>query len=333
MPEQVEYLLYFATATIPEIAVVLVSILTLLFSADSYRVYRQDCAILKRNGGDTFAFRESASQGRSSLGRGVIAAIFLFLGVVAVLTPARIPLVIAPLVSFVLLAAVVLILGSLQILDRRDRRENIKDLLALRRARESSAAGIIAIDRHSVILQFNAASERIFGYTAAEVIGTSMTALIPERYRADHLRGMAHAYTSNEPGPRMNQVLDLPGLRKDGTEAPLHITLTETKGVTGKVFVAIFTEEIPGSDKLARGADELRHETQMTELLHNTEVTTEARDGALEAFHSANSANIKIAETNKVAGEAATAAKESTDKLHELMEKLEGERKEREDGC
>jgi len=331
MPGRVEYLLYYATATIPEMGVVLFGAITLFLCADSFRVARQDRAILRRNGGDTFAFREAASQLRSSFGRGIIAAIFLFLGLIFLRVPARIPPTTAPLIAFALLTVVIVILLVLQVLDRRDRRENIRDLLALRRAREANAAGIIAIDQHSVILQFNAAAERIFGYAADEIIGTSMTALMPERFRDDHLRGMARAYASNEPGPRMNQVLDLPGLRKDGTEAPLHITLTETKGVTGKVFVAIFTEEIPGTDKLAKNADELRHDTQMTELLHNTEVTTEARDGALEAFHSANSANVKIAETNKVAGEAATAAKESTDKLHELMEKLEGERKEREE--
>lgn len=296
MPELLEYLLYFATATLPEIGVVLFSALTLLFCIDSYRVQRQDYAILRRNGADAFAFRESTAQGRSAFGRGVIAAIFLFLGLVAVRTPALIPLIIAPLVSFALLAVVVLILGVLQILDRRDRRANIKDLLNLRRAREANAAGIIAIDRHSVILQFNAAAERIFGYSADEVIGTSMTALMPERFRDDHLRGMARAYVSDTPGPRMNQVLDLPGLRKDGSEVPLHISLGETKGIAGKVFVALFTEAIPGSDKLAKDVDELRHDAQMgreaesedatrhaetmAELSHNTDVSTEARDAA-----------------------------------------------------
>ncbi len=73
-----------------------------------------------------------------------------------------------------------------------------------------------------------------------------------------------------------------------------------------------------------------RHVETMAELTHNTEITTEARDGALEAFHAANEANVKIAETNRVAGEAAQAAAQSTDKLRGLMERLEHERKDRE---
>ncbi len=331
MPELIEYLLYFATATLPEMGVVLFSALTLLFCIDSYRVQRQDYAILRRNGADAFAFRESTAQGRSALGRGVIAAIFLFLGVIAVRTPARIPLVIAPLVSFALLAVVVLILGVLQILDRRDRRANIKDLLDLRRARESSAAGIIAIDRHSVILQFNAAAERIFGYSADEVIGASMTALMPERYRDAHLRGIARAYTSATPGARMNQVLDLPGLRKDGSEVPLHITLSETTGVAGKVFVAIFTEEVPGSDKITKDVDELRHDAQMERVQENIvlteqirQLTQEAKEAAKAARDVANDANEKIAQTNRMASAAAQ-------RVEDYMRQLEGERKEREE--
>lgn len=313
MPELLEYLLYFATATLPEIGVVLFSALTLLFCIDSYRVHRQDYAILRRNGADALAFRESAAQGRSAFGRGVIAAIFLFLGLVAVRTPALIPLIIAPLVSFVLLAVVVLILGVLQILDRRDRRANIRDLLALRRAREANAAGIIAIDRHSVILQFNAAAERIFGYAAGEVIGTSMTELMPERFRDDHLRGMARAYASDTPGSRMNQVLDLPGLRKDGSEVPLHISLGETKGIAGKVFVALFTEELPGADKLAKDIDELRHDAQMERFQENIDltertrlITQSAKEAAEAAANAAEQASEKIATANRLAGEAAT---------------------------
>ena len=329
MPEWIEYLLYYGTATIPEIAVALVSLITLFICADSYRVHREDLAIIRHNGGDSFAFRESATQGRSALGRGVIAGIFLFLGIVAAVTPAVVPLLPSSLLSFALLALVNFILAFLQWHDRRDRRENIKDLLALRRARESNAAGIIAIDRHSVILQFNAAAERIFGYTADETIGMSMTMLMPERFRADHLRGIARAYTSTTPGSRMNEVLDLPGLRKDGSEVPLHITLTETTGVAGKVFQAIFTEEIPGSDKVAKDVDELRHDAQMERAQENIEMTEqirqlvqEAKEAAAAARDVAHDANEKIEQTNRMASAA-------TQRLDSYVRQLEGERKER----
>lgn len=71
-----------------------------------------------------------------------------------------------------------------------------------------------------------------------------------------------------------------------------------------------------------REANSRRHAETMVELVHNTALTAEAKDAAI-------SANVKIAATNKVAGEAATAATQSADKLRELMEKLERERAER----
>lgn len=85
-------------------------------------------------------------------------------------------------------------------------------------------------------------------------------------------------------------------------------------------------------DGTEESAGASRHAETMAELVHNTEVSTEARDGALESFHAANDVNNRIigvqkdiAETNRIAGE-------SAESLHEYMEKLEAERKERE-GC
>ena len=45
---------------------------------------------------------------------------------------------------------------------------------------ESASDGVISADRHERILFFNRAAERIFGYAATEVIGKSVTMLMPE---------------------------------------------------------------------------------------------------------------------------------------------------------
>lgn len=75
-----------------------------------------------------------------------------------------------------------------------------------------------------------------------------------------------------------------------------------------------------------------RHAETMTELTHNTEITTEARDGAIEAYRAADAVNQQIAESNRVAGESNRVAGESAEALKEYMQKLEGERQDRE-GC
>lgn len=55
---------------------------------------------------------------------------------------------------------------------------------------ESAPDAIITIDEHSVVLSVNPAAERIFGYTAAELIGQPLAMLMPERMRAGHAAGM-----------------------------------------------------------------------------------------------------------------------------------------------
>jgi len=80
----------------------------------------------------------------------------------------------------------------------------------------------------------------------------------------------------------------------------------------------------------------MRHAETMGELVHITEVTTEARDGAQYAANSLNemimSVQEDIAATNKVAATAAAAAMENTDRLRELVERLERERSTRDAG-
>ncbi len=94
----------------------------------------------------------------------------------------------------------------------------------------------------------------------------------------------------------------------------------------GRVRLLSYLEGAKESENVAQ------HAETMTELVHNTAVTTAARDGAQEAYRAADNINAKIldvqqeiAETNRVAGDAA-------EQLHDYMHQLEGERKDRE-GC
>lgn len=72
-------------------------------------------------------------------------------------------------------------------------------------------------------------------------------------------------------------------------------------------------------DRTEESAGAARHAETMAELEHNTEISTEARDGAIDAFRAANAVNIKIAETNTVAGEASRQSGEEARKLREYL--------------
>ena len=61
---------------------------------------------------------------------------------------------------------------------------------------EQSADAIIFADQAGVIQIWNAASERLFGFTAADSVGQSLDLIIPERLREPHWRGYHTAMQS-----------------------------------------------------------------------------------------------------------------------------------------
>ena len=85
---------------------------------------------------------------------------------------------------------------------------------------------ILMIDGDGLITFWNPAAERLFGYGRAEAQGRPVHALIvPSQYRDKHIEGVARFKACGE-GPVLGQVLELPALRKDGTEFPVELSIS-----------------------------------------------------------------------------------------------------------
>ncbi len=90
----------------------------------------------------------------------------------------------------------------------------------------SALDAIITIDDRGFVVEWNPAAERIFGYSASEAVGTELAELIiPDRLIGAHRGGMAHYFATGE-GPALDQRLELPGRRADGTEITVELTIT-----------------------------------------------------------------------------------------------------------
>jgi PAS domain S-box-containing protein len=93
---------------------------------------------------------------------------------------------------------------------------------------------LIAIDHEGSVISWNRAAGEIFGYTAREMMGQSLAAIIPEQYRKAHDRGLARVNSGGRQHV-IGKAVRLAGRRKDGSEFPLELTLSTWK-VRGKNF-------------------------------------------------------------------------------------------------
>ena len=64
--------------------------------------------------------------------------------------------------------------------------ESASDPTQIRAITDYIADGIVTIDEGGVILTFNPAAERMFGYLAADAIGQSVNVLMPGPYADEH---------------------------------------------------------------------------------------------------------------------------------------------------
>ena len=103
---------------------------------------------------------------------------------------------------------------------------------------ESAPDAIIQADHDGVIVGWNGGACRMFGYAREEVLGQPITRLMPERYRSRHTAKM-HGVRDGDRVPALGRMMELEGLRKDGTEFPIELLLGTWKTPTGAHFNAV----------------------------------------------------------------------------------------------
>lgn len=97
---------------------------------------------------------------------------------------------------------------------------------------------IISMDHEGRVLEFNPAAERTFGYREDEVLGKELASLIiPPATREQHRRGLA-CYLATGEGPVLNRRLEMTGVRSDGTELPVELTVSRILADHPPIFTA-----------------------------------------------------------------------------------------------
>jgi PAS domain S-box-containing protein len=106
---------------------------------------------------------------------------------------------------------------------------------------EYATNGIILTNHGGIIVLVNPAAEQLFGYQKGELIGKPVEVLIPARLGQRHSEHREQFH--QRPQPRsMGIGLDLKGLKKDGSEFPVEVSLSPFKSSEGAFVVAFVVD-------------------------------------------------------------------------------------------
>jgi two-component system sensor kinase FixL len=127
--------------------------------------------------------------------------------------------------------------------------------------------GVVVIDRDGLMTSFSPAAERMFGWTAAEVLGKNVGLLMPEPHATahdDHIQ--RYHRTGDKRIIGVGRVVV--GLRKDGSTFPMELAVGETKGpmpsYTG--FIRDLTQSQETETRLQELQNELVHVSRLTAM-------------------------------------------------------------------
>ena len=118
-------------------------------------------------------------------------------------------------------------------------------IVALVRATQDA---VITIDPDGRIDQFNAAAERMFGYTAEEIRGREVEVLMPEPYQHAH-RGFIERYERTGEPHAIGRIRSVTAVRRNGEEFPAELSVTEAR-IRGGTRYGAFLRDISESTKL-----------------------------------------------------------------------------------
>ncbi|MGI5197948.1 response regulator [Streptomyces sp. CA-288835] len=117
---------------------------------------------------------------------------------------------------------------------------------------ETARDAFVSIDEEGLVIDWNQAAERLFGFSHREAMGRPLTeTIIPERYRALHTAGLQRVLAGGETHV-LGRRIELAALHRDGHEIPVELEVWRLKSAKARCFNA-FVRDI-GERKQAEAA-------------------------------------------------------------------------------
>lgn len=136
--------------------------------------------------------------------------------------------------------------------DLREREAHLKSIL------ETVPDAMVVIDTTAIIQSFSVAAERLFGYSAAEVIGQNIKVLMPSPYRENH-DGYIRRYLTTGERRIIGIGRVVVGERKDGSTFPMELAVGEMRSSNRRFFTG-FIRDLTERQKTETRLQELQAE-------------------------------------------------------------------------
>ena len=174
--------------------------------------------------------------------------------------------------------------------------------------------GIITINGDGIIQSFNPAAERLFGYSAGEVIGSNVSMLMPEPHRGQH-DGYIHRYRQTREPRIIGKGREVTGVHRDGSSIEIRLAVAEFHLNREQHFVG-FVHDISERKRAERDAreamDTLAHANRVTAMGELASGLAHEISQPLTAIQTTAEACRSMLETDRM----------DTDKLASAMEQI-----------
>jgi PAS domain S-box-containing protein len=149
--------------------------------------------------------------------------------------------------------------------------------------------GILVANDRGEIVRVNPAAEKLFGYDKGELVGKRIEVLVPKKVSHDHEK-YRNKYNEHPHARSMGRGMDLHGLKKNGEEFPVEISLSPYANAEGKftiAFIVDITLRKQAEEKLMNYSIELEKQVKnrtliLEEAIQELEKTKKDLNNALE---------------------------------------------------